>query len=60
MIWERLDNNKASRIKYELLGVNVFNEDDWSKMIAFMIQYVPKFESAFRKPIQELKQKVGQ
>ena len=55
LTWERLDNNKMSRVKYELTDVSIFNEDDWQKMIAFMVANVPKFEAAFKKPIQELK-----
>ncbi len=52
--WERLSDKKMSRIKYELDGVSVFKEEDWQKMIDFMLNAVPKFESAFKKPIQEL------
>ena len=56
-IWERLDDKKMSRIKFELEGVSVFNEEDWDKMIAFMVKAVPKYEAAFKKPIQELSRK---
>jgi hypothetical protein len=52
--WERLDSKKMCRVKYELTGVSVFNEEDWQKMIEFMVKAVPKFEAAFKKPIQEL------
>lgn len=52
--WERLDSKKICRVKYELTGVSVFNEEDWQKMIEFMVKAVPKFEAAFKKPIQEL------
>jgi hypothetical protein len=52
--WERMDTKRMSRIKYELPDVSVFNEEDWSKMIQFMCQFVPKFESAFKKPIFQL------
>jgi hypothetical protein len=52
--WERMDTKRMSRIKYELPDVSVFNEEDWSKMIQFMCQFVPKFESAFKKPISQL------
>jgi hypothetical protein len=54
LIWERLDNKKMSRIKCEYNGVSILNEDDWDKMIAFMVKCVPIFESAFKSPIQEL------
>lgn len=52
--WERLSEKRMSRIKYQLSGISVFNEEDWSQMFEFMVQYVPKFESAFKKPIQLL------
>lgn len=52
--WERLDEKVTARVKYELTDVSIFNEDDWKKMIDFMEKIVPKFESAFKKPIQEL------
>lgn len=57
LIWERLDDKKMSRIKFELPDVSVFNEEDWDKMIQFMVDVVPKFEAAFKKPIQELSRK---
>ena len=52
--WERLDDNVTARVKYELSSVSIFNEEDWEKMIEFMVKAVPKFEAAFKKPIQEL------
>jgi hypothetical protein len=55
--WERLTDKRMSRIKFELQGVSVFNEEDWQKMFAFMGQHVPKFEAAFKKPIQLLSRK---
>lgn len=55
--WERLDDKVTARVKIELSGVSVFNEEDWPKMIEFMIGVVPKFEAAFKKPIQEISRK---
>lgn len=55
--WERLSDKRMSRIKYQLSGVSVFNEEDWNKMFEFMVQHVPKFEAAFKKPIQLLSRK---
>ena len=52
--WERLTDKRMSRVKYELREVSVFNEEDWPKMFAFMVQQVPKFEAAFKNPIQLL------
>lgn len=54
LIWERLDDKVTAKIKFELTGVSIYKEEDWQKMIAFMVKYVPKFEAALKKPIQEL------
>lgn len=55
LVWERLSDKKMSRIKFELDGVSVFNEEDWPRMIEFMVQHVPQFEKAFRRQVQSLK-----
>lgn len=57
LIWERLDNKRMSRIRYEYDGVSIYNEENWDKMIAFMVDAVPRYEAAFKKPIQELSRK---
>lgn len=54
MEWERLDDKRMSRIKYELGDVSIFHEEDWPKMFAFMVDVVPKFERVFKNPIQRL------
>ena len=58
LIWERLDNKKASRIKCELDGVDYFNSDDWSKMIDFMVGKLPKLSLAFSDPIKPASKKI--
>lgn len=35
LVWEELPDNKMSRIKIELQGVNLFNETYWQKMNDF-------------------------
>jgi hypothetical protein len=57
LTWERLDDNVTARVKYELSGVSIFNEENWERMIEFMKNAVPKFETAFKKAIQELNKK---
>ena len=54
--WERLDDNISSRIGYILEGVNIFNNDDWGKMIDFLTTNIIKFEIALRKPLIDIKQ----
>jgi hypothetical protein len=57
LVWERMDDKRMSRVKFEYPDVSVFQEDDWLKMIDFMKVYVPKFETAFKKPISQLSRK---
>lgn len=52
--WQRLDDKKASRIKQELTGVNMFDKDDWSKMMSFLMESMPKIEEAFKKPLAKI------
>jgi uncharacterized protein with ParB-like and HNH nuclease domain len=53
--WEELPDNKMSRIKIEKSGVNIFNENDWPTMNAFLIANLPKFERAFSPFIKSLR-----
>jgi len=58
LIWERMDDNKTSRIKLELSGVSYFEEKDWEKMIDFLIDASVRMEKAFREPIKTLNNKL--
>jgi hypothetical protein len=55
LIWERLDNKKASRIKYQKDDVNIFNDGDWETMINFMVSSMVKLENSFKIPIIEVR-----
>lgn len=54
LIWERMDDKRMSRIKAEKQGVSIFNPEDWDVMINFLKETLPKFETAFKKPLQEV------
>jgi hypothetical protein len=54
LVWERLDEKRASRIKYELDTVNVFNKEDWSEMIEFMTSGMIRFEKVFQNRINKI------
>ncbi|RZJ36611.1 MAG: DUF4268 domain-containing protein [Flavobacterium sp.] len=53
--WELLPENKMSRIKIEQRGVNVQNESDWATMNSFLVDNLPRFESAFKPFIKILR-----
>ena len=47
LTWERLDDKRASRIKYETNG-NVFEKEQWEAMSNFMIESMIKLENTFK------------
>ena len=55
LIWEELPDNKMSRIKYELQGLNIFDPVDWENMNNFLVTNLPKFEDALKPSIMKLK-----
>ena len=44
--WEKLPDNKMSRIKIEKQAVNLFRKNDWLEMNEFIINNLSKFENA--------------
>ena len=55
LTWERLDNKKGCRIKYQLDNVDYFNKDDWEKMIDFIADGMARMEKAFKDPLSKVK-----
>ena len=55
LVWEKLQDNKMSRIKFENRNVSLYDENDWSTMNEFIVYNLPKFEEAFKPFIQNLK-----
>jgi hypothetical protein len=54
LVWERMDEKVSSRIKYQLDGVNVFEKEDWPKMIAFLIDASVRMEKAVKGHVKKL------
>ena len=54
LVWEELPAKKMSRIKIELTNVSVFNRDDWSIMMNFLLITLPKFEKSIQPFIDKL------
>lgn len=55
--WERLNDKRACRIKSEITG-NLYNKDDWDKMIEFMTNSMLKLESSFKKHLSNINSKL--
>lgn len=57
LIWERMEDRITSRIKYQLDGVDIFNEADWPKMQDFLVGASLRMHGAFKDPVQKLRTK---
>jgi len=55
LVWERMDDNISSRVTYNLEGVNIFNKDDWHKMLTFLTTSIVALEKAMREPLGVIK-----
>jgi hypothetical protein len=47
LVWQRLEDKKATRIKYQLDGVSLYNYNDWNNMINFLVSSMINIQSAF-------------
>lgn len=52
LTWERMDDKITSRIKWQLDGVSVFEESDYSKMNEFLIDGLDRMKKAFAESIK--------
>jgi len=52
--WERMDEKIICRIKFQLDEVNVFEKEDWPKMIDFLIDASERMEKTFKKHVKKL------
>lgn len=59
LVWERMEDRVTSRIKYQLDGVNIFNEGDWPKMHGFMTAAAIKMHEAFKDPVRKIKSQIA-
>lgn len=58
LIWERMDDKVSCRIKAQLDGVSVFNNEDWGKMISYMVNISERMAKTFHNPVKQLNRKI--
>lgn len=54
LVWERLENRKASRIKQEIKDISLYEKDDWQKMINFMVGSMLKLEQGMKNHLKTI------
>ncbi len=54
LTWEKLDDKRASRVKYENNSVDVFKREDWDVMIDFMTDGMIRIENTFKDIIKDI------
>lgn len=58
LVWERMNENKSSRIKSQLDNVSLYEKEDWDQMIKYMADVAERMVEALSKPINQLNRKV--
>ena len=58
LVWERLDNKKACRIKHEMSDVSYFAREDWPEMMAFVADSMERMVKAFGAPFKEVREEL--
>ena len=54
LVWERLDNRRASRISYNFDGIGLGDKNEWDGLQEKMIETMIRLEKAFKKYINQL------
>jgi hypothetical protein len=58
LIWERMDDKVSCRIKAQLDGVSVFDNEDWVEMISYMLDVSQRMAKTFHTPVKQLNRKI--
>jgi len=53
LVWERLEDKKACRIKFEK-DFDGYNRDNWNDIVSFLIVTMTTFETAFKEPLMNV------
>jgi hypothetical protein len=57
LIWDRLDNNKQSSIRYRK-SIDGYNEDNWPEIIEWMLDHMKRLEKALKPHLVEVNEVV--
>lgn len=54
LLWERLDDKKASRVIDRMFDVDISNEEDWDTIKEFLCTRMIKFEQSIKGPLSKV------
>jgi len=57
LVWERLDEKRACRIKSEIVA-NIFNKNEWKEMVEFMTNSMVRIEYSFKNHLVNINRKL--
>lgn len=57
LVWEKLEDKRACRIKFENTSFNIFEKDNWEEMIEFLTNGMINLEKSFKEPLKKLHHK---
>lgn len=55
LVWERLNDKKACRIKSEITAISLYDKNQWDKIIKFMTNEMISFERVFKEELKGIK-----
>lgn len=58
--WERFDDKISSRVSYSMENANIFNKEEWDKILNFTSTNMIKFEKVMRDPLMKVKRKYNE
>ena len=56
--WDRLDDKRACRIKYENSNFDIFDKTQWDAMVDYMTDGMVRFEEALKEPLRKINRKL--
>ncbi len=58
LVWERLDNKKSCRIKFQDDSFNAYEKETWADITEFLVVTMIRFHKALVGPVQDVRQEL--
>lgn len=54
LTWEKMEEKVTCRIRHQMDNVNLYDRDNWSDMISFLLNSLQRMHKAFKEPIKKM------